>query len=243
MSQKIRFKNPITILACLTVLCIVAGYTAVAATSRMRPPTVVVTFNIGEVLSELTEKADSEAKLRTLISKIEDGLDSSYAGYFHSELNVNSKNNDDIKATIVQDINNITVPKGYTNTWFEKIYKLEELASLQIQPILDNDYFEGKYPRGWFVVAYSHEIKEGEVKSLEYFGDRLVAFRDNAGQVVILDAYCAHLGADMGVGGKTENNCVRCPFHAWKYDRSGACVDVPYADKIPPKAKIRLKSV
>jgi len=73
MSQKFKLTNPIVLLACLTFLCIAAGYTAVAAT-RMRPPTVVVTFNISEVLSELTEKADSETKLRTLISKIEDGF-------------------------------------------------------------------------------------------------------------------------------------------------------------------------
>ena len=108
---------------------------------------------------------------------------------------------------------------------------------------MKNDYFEGRYPRGWFVVAHSHEIKQGEVKSLEYFGDRLVAFRNSKGQVVILDAYCAHLGADMGVGGKIEDDCIRCPFHAWKYDSTGTCVEVPYASKIPPKAKVRAWTV
>ena len=99
-------------------------------------------------------------------------------------------------------------------------------------------YFD-KYPRGWFVGAYSHELQPNEVKSLEYFGQRLVAFRDSQGEVAILDAYCAHLGADMGVGGSVEDDCLRCPFHAWKYDRNGACVEVPYANKIPTKAKVR----
>ena len=74
MSDTPPFKRTTAVIACLTILCIVAGYTAVAATSKMRPPTVVVTFNIGEVLTELTEKADSESKLRTLISKIQDGM-------------------------------------------------------------------------------------------------------------------------------------------------------------------------
>lgn len=74
MSSKPWIKNPILAIACLTIACVTAGYTAVAATSRLQPPTVVVTFNIGEVLSELTEKADSEAKLQALINKIQDGL-------------------------------------------------------------------------------------------------------------------------------------------------------------------------
>lgn len=103
---------------------------------------------------------------------------------------------------------------------------------------MTTSYFD-KYPRGWFVVAYSHELQPNEVKSLEYFGQRLVAFRDSQGEVAILDAYCAHLGADMGVGGSVEDDCLRCPFHAWKYDRNGACVEVPYANKIPTKAKVR----
>ncbi|MED5463891.1 MAG: Rieske 2Fe-2S domain-containing protein, partial [Myxococcota bacterium] len=103
---------------------------------------------------------------------------------------------------------------------------------------MTTSYFD-KYPRGWFVVAYSHELQPNEVKSLEYFGQRLVAFRDSQGEVAILDAYCAHLGADMGVGGIVEDDCLRCPFHAWKFDRTGSCVEVPYAKKIPAKAKVR----
>jgi 3-ketosteroid 9alpha-monooxygenase subunit A len=99
-------------------------------------------------------------------------------------------------------------------------------------------YFD-KYPRGWFVVAYSHEVETNAVKSLEYFGQRLVAFRDSNDTLAILDAYCPHLGADMGVGAEVKDNCLRCPFHAWKFDSTGACTDVPYAKKIPPKAKVR----
>jgi 3-ketosteroid 9alpha-monooxygenase subunit A len=95
------------------------------------------------------------------------------------------------------------------------------------------------YPRGWFVVAFSSEIAKGEVKPLRYFGERLVAFRGDDGVVHVLDAYCAHMGADLGSGGKVEGNTIRCPFHAWRYCGTGECVEIPYAKKIPAKARQR----
>ena len=55
-----------------TVIAIVVGYAAVAASSQMRPPTVVVTFNIEQVTADLTERGDSEVKLRKLLTSIED---------------------------------------------------------------------------------------------------------------------------------------------------------------------------
>jgi Skp family chaperone for outer membrane proteins len=57
-------------------VCIVAGYAAVAASTHFRPPTVVVTFSIERVSADLTERADSEASLRSLFSKVETELKS-----------------------------------------------------------------------------------------------------------------------------------------------------------------------
>ena len=94
------------------------------------------------------------------------------------------------------------------------------------------------FPRGWFAVGYSSEIEKGKLQGLAYFGTKFVAFRNDDGELSILDAYCPHLGADISVGGTVENNCVRCPFHAWKFDGAGKCVDVPYAKKIPRGAKV-----
>ena len=63
-------------LATVAVVCIVAGYAAVAASTHLRPPTVVVTFSIERVSADLTERADSEASLRSLFSKVETELKS-----------------------------------------------------------------------------------------------------------------------------------------------------------------------
>ena len=72
MSTKSQMRKLTLTLTMLTVVCIVAGYAAVAASSHLRPPTVVVTFNISKVTQDLTEKVDAEARLRELVTKIED---------------------------------------------------------------------------------------------------------------------------------------------------------------------------
>jgi len=95
-----------------------------------------------------------------------------------------------------------------------------------------------RYPNGWFQIADSSELRAGDVKPLRYFGRDLVLFRAETGSPHVLDAHCPHLGAHIGYGGKVEGECVRCPFHAWRFDGTGACVEVPYANKIPPKAKL-----
>jgi nitrite reductase/ring-hydroxylating ferredoxin subunit len=94
------------------------------------------------------------------------------------------------------------------------------------------------FPNGWFQVAYSDELEVNGVMPLEYFGKHLVLFRDDAGVAHVLDAFCPHLGAHLGYGGIVEDGCIRCPFHAWRFNGDGQCVEVPYANKIPPLARL-----
>ncbi len=95
------------------------------------------------------------------------------------------------------------------------------------------------YANGWFRAAYSDEIAAGELKPLFLLGRDLVLFREADGDAHVLDAHCAHLGAHIGYGGRVEGKGVRCPFHAWLWDGTGRCLDIPYGKKIPAKARIR----
>lgn len=96
-----------------------------------------------------------------------------------------------------------------------------------------------RYPNGWFQVAYADELPPGGVMPLEYFGKHMVLFRGEDGQPHVLDAYCPHLGAHLGYGGKVVGNCIQCPFHSWKFDGTGQCVAVPYSQHVPPRAKVK----
>ena len=94
-------------------------------------------------------------------------------------------------------------------------------------------------PRGWYSVLDSDELAEGEIKRLRYFDRELVAVRDADGKPRVFDAYCPHLGAHLGVGGQVEDGTIRCPFHGWRFRASdGACVEISYAKRIPPAAKL-----
>ena len=94
-------------------------------------------------------------------------------------------------------------------------------------------------PDGWFAVAFSDELAAGGVKALRYFGRELAAWRGEDGTAHVFDAHCPHLGAHLGRGGRVEGDALRCPFHAWLWGSDGACREVPYARKIPPKARLR----
>jgi phenylpropionate dioxygenase-like ring-hydroxylating dioxygenase large terminal subunit len=94
-------------------------------------------------------------------------------------------------------------------------------------------------PSGWFPVVSSPELAAGMVRRLRCFGRELVLFRTEAGEAHVLDAYCPHLGAHLGVGGTVDGESIRCPFHAWRFDGTGTCVEVPYAKRIPRAARVR----
>ena len=90
-------------------------------------------------------------------------------------------------------------------------------------------------PFGWFALCYSDELAVGEVKPLHYFERELVLWRGEDGAAHLLDAYCPHLGAHMGYGGKVDGPHLQCPFHAWRWDGAGRLVQIPYSKSLLPK--------
>ncbi len=95
------------------------------------------------------------------------------------------------------------------------------------------------YPRGWFVVGLSKELAPGEVVPIKYFDREMVLYRSESGSAIVHDAFCPHLGAHLGYGGKVQGESIQCPFHAWRFDETGKCVEVPYAKRIPPRACVK----
>ena len=61
---------------------------------------------------------------------------------------------------------------------------------------------------------------------LKLLGERMVAFRDTEGRLGLIDEFCAHRGVSLWFG-RNEESGLRCPYHGWKYDVTGQCVEVP----------------
>jgi phenylpropionate dioxygenase-like ring-hydroxylating dioxygenase large terminal subunit len=94
-------------------------------------------------------------------------------------------------------------------------------------------------PNGWFAIAFSDELTTGQVLPLHYFGRDLVLYRGESGTPRTVDAFCPHLGAHLGHGGIVTGDRIRCPFHAWEWEgETGECAAIPYAERIPAKARI-----
>lgn len=99
------------------------------------------------------------------------------------------------------------------------------------------------YTEGWFQIGWSKQLPVGALKKVEQFGQTFVMFRGEDGQVGVVDDICPHLGSRFSAGGCVKQNSVRCPYHHWSFDRTGQCTSIPYAKKIPPKAKVPAHTV
>src|SRR5512133_3536186 len=61
---------------------------------------------------------------------------------------------------------------------------------------------------------------------VKLLSERLLAFRDSRGRVGVIDEFCAHRGVSLWFG-RNEENGLRCPYHGWKFDVNGQCMEVP----------------
>src|SRR5579871_2867183 len=82
--------------------------------------------------------------------------------------------------------------------------------------------------RYWIPALMSSEVPEpdGEPVQVRILGERLVAFRDSAGQVGLLDEACPHRGCSLWYA-RNEEGGLRCIYHGWKIDASGRVLDTP----------------
>ncbi|HEV2853890.1 MAG TPA: Rieske 2Fe-2S domain-containing protein [Thermoanaerobaculia bacterium] len=93
------------------------------------------------------------------------------------------------------------------------------------------------YPASWYLFCESRRLRQGPF-SQEVLGRRLVAFRTASGKAAVMDARCAHLGADLGCG-TVVGETLRCPFHHWRYEADGVCAAVPGLEQPPSFARLR----
>lgn len=93
------------------------------------------------------------------------------------------------------------------------------------------------YFQSWFPVCLAQEVGPESLIGVDIMGTRVIVRRDLQGKIVVQSAWCPHLGADLSQGQCIDGQ-VRCPYHHWRFDASGACTHIPTGYRIPPAARI-----
>ncbi|MEH3106920.1 MAG: Rieske 2Fe-2S domain-containing protein [Sphingomonas fennica] len=79
----------------------------------------------------------------------------------------------------------------------------------------------------WVPACASSEIAaDGAPLRVMLLGEKLLAFRDTAGRVGVIDHRCPHRCASLFFG-RNEQGGIRCVYHGWKFDVDGKCLDMP----------------
>ena len=90
----------------------------------------------------------------------------------------------------------------------------------------------------WHPVKYAHELSTEKPMSATLLDEPVVLWRTGDGTPQAMRDVCIHRGTALSLG-RLEDDCIVCPYHAWQYDASGACVKIPQREQqtIPTKAR------
>jgi phenylpropionate dioxygenase-like ring-hydroxylating dioxygenase large terminal subunit len=91
------------------------------------------------------------------------------------------------------------------------------------------------FRRYWIPALLAEELPSNDSPPVrvKLLSERLIAFRDSEGRMGLIDEFCPHRGASLWFG-RNEQCGLRCPYHGWKFDTTGQCIEVPSE---PPESK------
>src|SRR5215208_8000980 len=101
---------------------------------------------------------------------------------------------------------------------------------------IEADAAPTRFARGWHCLGLTREFGDGKPHAVNAFGQKLVVFRSGDGKINVLDGYCRHMGGDL-TQGEVKGDEVGCPFHDWRWGGDGKCKAIPYARRVPLRAR------
>ncbi|MGW5648158.1 Rieske 2Fe-2S domain-containing protein [Saccharopolyspora sp. NPDC003752] len=93
-----------------------------------------------------------------------------------------------------------------------------------------------RFTRGWHCLGLARDFSDGKPHTVAAFGGKLVVFEGQDGTLNALDAYCRHMGGDLSQG-TVKGDEIACPFHDWRWGGDGRCKQIPYARRVPVRAR------
>ena len=81
--------------------------------------------------------------------------------------------------------------------------------------------------RYWMPIACAGELTEEKpIKAARLLGEDLVVYRDRSGRYGVVAEQCPHRKASLAFG-RVDEEGIRCPYHGWKFDGTGRCIEQP----------------
>lgn len=80
--------------------------------------------------------------------------------------------------------------------------------------------------RYWMPIGASCDLEVGAVRPIRLLGEDLVLFRTTNGKLGLIQSHCPHRRTSLAYGCVDEEG-IRCPYHGWKFDPLGRCVEMP----------------
>src|SRR3970040_1915294 len=79
----------------------------------------------------------------------------------------------------------------------------------------------------WMPAIRSDEVPapESPPVRIKLLGEELIGYRTTSGEVGLIQNSCPHRGASLFFG-RNEEEGLRCVYHGWKFDVTGAGVDM-----------------
>lgn len=91
--------------------------------------------------------------------------------------------------------------------------------------------------KGWYITIKSQSLVKRSAQSFLVGKQKIVLFRGDSGKVYALDAFCPHMGVDLGLG-KVVGENLQCLFHHWQFNGAGKCVYIPCGEQTPSNVKL-----
>ncbi|MBW8880007.1 MAG: Rieske 2Fe-2S domain-containing protein [Asticcacaulis sp.] len=88
---------------------------------------------------------------------------------------------------------------------------------------------------GWYAVCRSRDL--GKAPKRIIFNDQAYVLWRSGADVVARTDMCPHRGAPLSAGRVVDGEII-CPYHGWRFDRTGTCRHMPALDGQPPAVRL-----